>query len=150
VELVEAIRNYQRVALDANVFIYAYQENPIFLPVVRPIFARLDEDAKFHVITSIITLIEVTVQPMRQNRQDLVTLYSSALLNSPNVSTIGLDTEIAQHTAELRAKLNLRTPDAIQVATAIVSRAEAFITNDERFKLVTDIPVLLVNDFVQK
>ena len=49
--------------------------------------------------------------------------------------------------ADLRARFNLRTPDAIQVATAIIAGAQAFITNDARLKSVTEIPVLLISAF---
>jgi hypothetical protein len=46
-------------------------------------------------------------------------------------------TYVAERAAELRARYNLRTPDALQVATALVRRCEAFLTNDARLKRVT-------------
>jgi predicted nucleic acid-binding protein len=46
----------------------------------------------------------------------------------------------------LRARYNLRTPDALQVATALVRRCEAFLTNDARLKRVTEIRVLTLDD----
>lgn len=149
-ELVQVIANHRLVGLDTNVFIYAYQEHPRYLPLLRPLFARLDTDPEFRVVTSIITLIEITVLPIRLNRQDLVSTYTTALLNSPNVTVQHVDTTVAHKAAELRAKLNLRTPDAIQIATAIIAGAEAFITNDERFKSVMDIPILLIDDFAKQ
>ena len=148
-ELADAIANYHLVGVDTNAFIYAYQEHPQYLSVVRPIFARLDADPDFRVVTSTITLIEVITQPMRLNRQDLVDTYTNALLRSPNVHTYPVDFVIARRAAELRAQFNLRTPDAIQIATALVAQADAFITNDERFKGVQDIPILIIGEYVQ-
>jgi predicted nucleic acid-binding protein len=37
---------------------------------------------------------------------------------------------IAEEAARLRAKHNLRTPDSIQIATAINAGAMSFLTND--------------------
>ncbi|WP_225896572.1 type II toxin-antitoxin system VapC family toxin [Amazonocrinis nigriterrae] len=39
---------------------------------------------------------------------------------------------IAETAAQLRADSNLRTPDAIQIATAIRAGASFFVTNDAR------------------
>ena len=147
-ELAQAIANYRVVGLDTNVFIYAYQEHPEYLPVVRSLFARLDTDPEFRAVTSIISLIETTSQPLRLNRQDLVSTYTTALLNTPNLTTYSVDIAVARKAAELRARGNLRTPDAIQIATAIVAGAQVFITNDVRLKNVRDIPILIVSDFV--
>jgi len=146
-ELAEAISHCKIVGLDSNIFIYAYQEHPQFLPIVRPIFARLDNDIEFHAVTSIVSLIEINTLPLRLNRQDLAKTYTDALLNSTNITTYPLDSTIAKKSAELRAKFNLRTPDAIQIATAIVAKAEAFITNDERLKKVDALPVLIIAEY---
>ncbi len=148
-ELVEAISAYQVVGLDASVFIYGFQEHPQFLPVVRPLFERLDTDPAFRAVTSVVTLIEVIVHPLQLNRQDLLATYMTALLNTPNVVTYAVDVAIARRAAELRSRFNLRTPDAIQVATAIIAGAQAFITNDLRLRRVTDIPILVIADFAQ-
>jgi hypothetical protein len=52
VGLSEAIADYQVVGVDSNVFIYAYKEHPQFLPIVRPLFERLDADPEFRLVTS--------------------------------------------------------------------------------------------------
>lgn len=39
----------------------------------------------------------------------------------------------------MRAKYNIHTPDALQVATAIERQADYFLTNDLRLKAVTEI-----------
>ena len=54
---------------------------------------------------------------------------------------------IARKASELRAKYNLRTPDAIQLATCMIGKADAFLTNDARLKVVKDVPIIVINDF---
>jgi predicted nucleic acid-binding protein len=39
----------------------------------------------------------------------------------------------------LRATYTLRTPDAIQLATAIYSQADFFLTNDKQLSAITEI-----------
>jgi predicted nucleic acid-binding protein len=86
--------------------------------------------------------MEVLVQPIRLNRIDLASRYRQLLLDSERFSTLPITIEVAERAAELRARYNLRTPDALQVAAAIVRRCEAFLTNDARLKRVAEIRVL--------
>jgi predicted nucleic acid-binding protein len=46
------------------------------------------------------------------------------------LTTLSLTPEIAERAARLRAEHNLRTPDAIQMATALYAGASFFLTND--------------------
>ena len=65
------------------------------------------------------------------------------------VTRLGLDTDatIAEVAADLRARYNLRTPDALQAATALHSGCEAFLTNnDKHFRRATDLQVLILNE----
>jgi predicted nucleic acid-binding protein len=52
--------------------------------------------------------------------------------------------EIAEVAAQLRAAQNLRTPDAIQIATALREGATFFLTNDARLAAVQNLEVLVL------
>ncbi|MCP4258155.1 MAG: type II toxin-antitoxin system VapC family toxin, partial [Planctomycetes bacterium] len=43
--------------------------------------------------------------------------------------------------AKLRAKYSIKTPDAIQIATGVIMKADVFLTNDINLKNVNDIEV---------
>ena len=146
-ELIRAIADIDLVGLDSCVFIYLYEKHPLYYPVVLPIFAKLDAN-KLRGITSLITLTEVLILPLRLKRLDLVSIYNKAILNAPTLTSVPVNAAIAAKAAELRASYNLRTPDAIQVATAIDAGAKAFITNDVRLKSVGEITVLILADFL--
>jgi predicted nucleic acid-binding protein len=62
--------------------------------------------------------------------------YRRILLNASHVTTVSVSEAIAEEAAQLRARHGLRTPDAIQLATASRNGASAFLTND------TDLPEL--------
>jgi predicted nucleic acid-binding protein len=59
---------------------------------------------------------------------------------------VPIDIEVAELAADLRARYNLRTPNALQVAAAIVRRCEVFLTNDARLKRVAEIRVLTLEE----
>jgi predicted nucleic acid-binding protein len=69
--------------------------------------------------------------------------YRNILLQSPALTTIPLDEGVDEEAAGLRARHNLRTPDAIQLATAIRSGASWYLTNDALGKL-PEISVLVL------
>lgn len=99
-------------------------------------------------MTSALTLTEVLVHPLRLGRADLAVQYRAILLGDSALRLVHLDAEVAIRAAELRARYNLRTPDAVQVASALHAGAEAFVTNDLDISRVTEIRVLQLRDFV--
>jgi len=55
-----------------------------------------------------------------------------------------LDEGIAEVAAALRARHNIRTPDAIQLATAIRAGASWFLTNDAELANLPEIYVVVL------
>ena len=53
---------------------------------------------------------------------------------------------IAPKAAEIRAIHQVRTPDAIQLATAFLGGATHFLTNDRALRKYTEIQILVVAD----
>lgn len=132
------------VGVDTAPFIYYVEAHPIYLPRIDPFFTALDHGV-MNVVTSIVTLIETTIQPIRRGDASLLLRYEDLLLDTAHIDTIDLNAPIAQEAARLRAAYNLRTPDAIQVATALNAGAVAFLTNDVRLGVVPDISVVVLD-----
>jgi predicted nucleic acid-binding protein len=144
VEWIAALRG-TTVGLDTSPLIYYIEEHPAFLPKIKPFFeaaARGD----FRIVTSFITLVEVLVHPLREGRPELAEEYRNILLQSAELTAIPLDEGIAEEAANLRARHNLRTPDAIQLATAIRSGASSFLTNDANLAAVPGIAVRILQN----
>jgi predicted nucleic acid-binding protein len=142
VEWIEALRG-STVGLDTGPLIYYIEEHPDFLAKVRPFFEAAERN-EFRIVTSFVTLIEVLVRPLREGRPDLAEEYRDILLHSPALIAIPLDEGIAEEAAGLRARHNIRTPDALQVATAIRAGASWFLTNDAELANLPEIPVLVL------
>ncbi|MEH2241490.1 type II toxin-antitoxin system VapC family toxin [Nostoc sp.] len=137
----------QIVGLDTAPLIYFIEENPNYLDVTNAFFEAMFSD-EFSVITSILTITEVLVYPLRQGNTVLAQQYRDILLNSQGLTTIEVFPDIAENAAQLRADYNLRTPDAIQMATAIRGGASLFLTNDVRLPSLPRLSVLVLEQLV--
>lgn len=67
------------------------------------------------------------------------------MLYSPDFEVVPIDLNVAERAAELRARYGLRTPDALQIAAALSSGCEAFLTNDAKLQRVTELRKLVLD-----
>jgi len=63
----------------------------------------------------------------------------------PNLEWIAPNLEISDLAAKFRALHRLRTPDALQAATAVHAGATGFVTNDPVFERVKTFETLLLD-----
>ncbi len=134
----------QKVGLDTMVFIYTFEEHPAYLPLIKDFLHAL-EKGEFEAVTSTLTITECLIQPYRKNHPSLATHYLVLFRNFPHLSVIPVLDDIAERAAFLRAHHNLKTPDAIQIATALVSGAHIFLTNDETMSHIEGMDILLLD-----
>ena len=72
------------------------------------------------------------------------------MINSDSISLVDLNISISEKSAKLRGGYSfLKTPDAIQLATAIEFNANYFITNDKRLKDIAELKVLVLDELIQ-
>lgn len=129
-------------------FYLSFEKNKNYVGLTTEIFTRLDKDKDFSAVTSIITLLELLVMPVKQGRYDLADEYVHKLLGDEKLITWVVNGEIAVKAAKLRAEYRIKTPDAIQLATAILAHADLFITNDTNLKKVKEINIEVLNEFL--
>jgi predicted nucleic acid-binding protein len=132
------------VGLDTAPLIYFIEENLLYLPLVRPFFEAADH-GEIQVVTSVLTLTEVLVHPLRRGDHNLADQYRRNLLHARHVTTLPISDVIAEAAADLRGQHGLRTPDAIQLATAINAGATSFLRNDIRLPTLSTIRILVLN-----
>jgi len=145
IQLADALAGVKRLGFDTAPIIYLVEAHPRHGPAMLEVVRRIDVGALTG-ITSVITLIEVLTQPMRIGAAALQAQYKDLLVNSQYFETVDVDPEFAVVAASLRARYNLRTPDAIQVAAAIGAGCEAFLTNDVGLRRVNELRVIVLDD----
>ncbi len=134
----------QVVGLDTAPLIYLIEQNEIYVEIVRAFFQAMNW-GEFRVVTSTLTLTEVLVYPLRSNNLELAQQYRDIILDQENLVALPVSPEIAEIAAQLRADQNVRTPDSIQIATAMQMGATFFLTNDTGLENVRGLNVLVLD-----
>ena len=118
-----------RIFWDTNLFIYLFEGSGSHAERVknlrRSMWLRGDQ-----LLTSALTLGEVLVKPIERGNDELARKYEEAISGAALV--VPFDSKAAKLYAALRTDRSLRAPDAIQLACAAATRADLFVTNDER------------------
>jgi predicted nucleic acid-binding protein len=135
------------VGLDTTPLIYFIEKHSSYHPLLRLFFTAL-ANGEFKAVTSTVTLVETLTHPMRLKQLDLARRYQDILLNAENMTTLSLSPGIAVRAARIRADYNFRTPDAVQLATAIEGEAEFFLTNDRALRKFSELRVFTLANFV--
>ena len=135
------------VGVDTSPIIYFIEEHPAYLETLRPFFLAMEKN-ELQGVTSIVTLLEALVHPLRLNNVEMAQRYRDILLDSGGLTIFPVGRDIAEEAAALKAFHNLRTPDAIQLGTAIRSGASAFLTNDSRLPSLPDLRVIVLEDLI--
>jgi predicted nucleic acid-binding protein len=141
------LRAHRRIALDTCMFIYQWEGNPRYSPLTDYVFASL-ERSDLVAVTSTITMTELLVHPYRDHDVVRVNELFGLLSTYPKLEWVAPQLEIAAGAAEIRAQFGLRTPDALQAATALHAGASAFLTNDPGFQRIPNLDVLILDDLV--
>lgn len=141
----EALAGVSNLGLDTAPIIYFVEAHPRYDKRVTAIFQRISAGTLTGV-TSVISLSEVLVQPVQQNNMALAQSFRTILLQSTNFLTLPIDAACAEQAAALRARYRLRTPDALQIATALSVGCQAFLTNDAGLRRVDDLRVITLDD----
>ncbi len=143
----DLLRRHAVVAVDTMVFIYYLEDSRPWSDLIQPLFEAW-EAGTHQGVTSVLTVLELTVQPLRMQRPEAARAYRDRLASFPGLVLVPLDLPVAQEAARLRATHGLSTPDAIQVASALVAGAPVLLTNDRRLARVPDLEVVMLDSLL--
>ncbi len=145
--LATALNRHSTVGVDSMVFIYHVERHDTYIDLTRILFTRI-QSGKNKAVSSTLSLTEVLTAPLQRNRFDLTLLYRGLLMDYPHLSLHSLDHQTADQAAALRARYDISTPDAIQLATALAQKATAFVTNDKQLARVKELDVMLLDSYL--
>ena len=135
----------RRLYIDSAPLIYYVEENAAYLDKMREIVGIVDQ-TDLLAFSSVLTLAEVLVLPLRQGDQQLVQAYQEILVAGDDYELVVVTPEIAVTAADIRARYGLGTPDSLHVATAIATHCDTMLTNDSDMKRIKELSVLLLDD----
>jgi predicted nucleic acid-binding protein len=131
--------------VDSMLFVYHFEGNEEFGPAAGRLL-RDAEEGRCGLVASVLALLEVLVVPKRHGRGELCQRYRDLFESFPNLSVVPIGPEVAEIASDLRAAHNLRTPDALHMATAIHAGVDAFISGDRRLPRVQEMRVVGIEE----
>jgi predicted nucleic acid-binding protein len=141
----DALIGVTRLGLDANILITILNVEPLLLPFCMPFLQAIIQQ-EIEAVVSHVVFTECLVRPYQTKNLQAEASALQLLERTPGLITTPVSDVIAKRAARLRANYNLRTPDALHIATAIETGCETFLTNDRQFSRVTEIRVIILED----
>ena len=145
IKLDVALSGVTALGFDTSPFIYFIERHPAYVQLLREVFLRIDAGT-IKGVGSVVTLTEVLTKPKQVGAAQLENEYRSRLLDGRNFTLVPIDSAIAELAADLRARYRIRTPDALQIAAALRTGCQAFLTNEGGLRRVTDLRVLVLDE----
>lgn len=135
------------VYIDTSIVIYTVENHPDYWQLLQPLWSKL-RNREVQIFSSELLILEALVRPIRDNNQQLLDDYER-FLSLGGIRLIPINQTIVREAAQLRATSNLRTPDAIHVATAINTSSTLFLSNDRRLPPIPNLSVIVLQDVLE-
>jgi len=140
----EFLQKFARIGIDTNVLISVFAQESLGEKVV-PIIDAVANKRTHEFVASVLTFSECAALPYREGNWaalDQVKL----MFQMPNLIVYPMDEIVAEEAARVRGVYNVKMPDAIIAATAIVHRADVLLTNDRTLAAIKEIQVVRLGD----
>ena len=122
-----------RLLVDSAPIIYYLEGHPAFSDRYENIFLGA-EAGDYELAITTVSLVEILTGPLRQGNKTLAETYREALTSPPSWRVVDLTPAIAHRAAQIRGETRLRTPDAIQLASALEVSCIGLVTQDRDFR----------------
>jgi predicted nucleic acid-binding protein len=143
----ERLADHAVIGLDTAIFIYQLENHPRYRPLTQELLGGI-QAGRQTAVTSTVTVMELTVRPWQIGRPAVAREYEALLVHFPHLTLADVTRDVARRAAQLRARYRLRPADALQVATALVHGATAFVTNDRQLtRLAPVLDIIILDDF---
>ena len=138
---VTALSDFKLIGIDTDIFIYYLEENPEFGIASKKIIDSLNS-GNLRGVTSILAVSEIISKKglSKSVAKDL----EATFFEIPNLTILEVSLKVAVEAGRIRREYSLRLPDAIQLATALQFKAQAFVTNDEKLKIFDELEIILL------
>lgn len=139
---------YKKIFIDTAPFIYLIEkneENPQYFDKITK-FLDICYNNEVDFVSSVITVEEYFVFPYKIQSQEYIDLFEN-LIETLEVEVVAIDDKIAKRAAQIRAEYkSFKAMDALQLAVALLSGCDLFLTNDKQLKKFREIKCITVDE----
>lgn len=122
-----------KIFLDACIIIYWVEAaEPFYSQLLSKLQRIADKYPKHTLSVSRLSLLECLVKPLHLQNMEILKVYKH-FFEAQELEIIEIDAEVIDIATQLRVNYNIRTPDAIQIASCLSMKSEhLFVTNDKK------------------
>ena len=131
------------IYLDANVVIRLVEGNAAARAPVEQRLRAAAAAGDADLATSKLSRVECRCKPLQTGDAAVLGMYD-VFFAGAELRLLDVDDAVIEKTTELRAALNVKTPDGIHLASAIVAGASVFLTGDRDLARCRDVNVEIV------
>lgn len=122
------------VLLDTSALVAFHTRKEATHDIARHLFSRIErDDDPLNGYYSVVSATELLVRPIRVGAAESAFMHTF-LRHFPHLYVLPVDLDVATQAATLRAMKNLKTPDALIIASGLLAGCDTFVTNDEEWK----------------
>ena len=132
--------------IDASGLIYSVERIEPYRTLLEPMWLEA-QDGNITIVSSPLLVTEALVKPLRDGNTEIEMQYRD-MFASNAVRLLDASYHVFEDAARIRAESGLKTPDLIRAATAIRAECALFITNDNDFRRVNNLPVVVLDDLI--
>ena len=136
------------IYIDSSSLIYSVERVEPYRSLLEPMWEQA-QAGNLTIVSSPILVIETLMKPIRDGNTEIEAQYRE-LFASNAINLLEVSYATVEDAARVRAEARLKTPDALHAATAIRAGAARFITNDNDFRRVQALPVVILSDLVPR
>jgi predicted nucleic acid-binding protein len=127
---------------DTMLFAYILEGNPVFGKQTREAYKAFRQRGDT-ICTSVFMLGEILVRP-KMVKDDAAYDSIRHFMLGGEIELLPFTAETAEQYSSVRAKTKLKAADAIHAATAVLAKADLFVTNDQdiRKQLIPGLPFI--------
>lgn len=144
--LSERLAGAHLVHVDARIFAFHLLGDSESLALTRDVVGGMRE-GRIRAQTSAVTLYQLLAELYRRGEPGRAARLARDLSVHTGLEIIPVSADIAVQAAEVRAQLGGRPERALQVATALVERADIFLTTDSGLRRIAGMSVVNLEDF---
>ncbi len=134
-----------KLFLDACTIIYLIESQEYLGQKTRLLVTEALQN-KAQLIISRLSFLECRIFPLKTKNYELLSRYND-FFRLPSLQLIDLTEDVINLATDLRANYpsSLRTPDALQIACALKSNTDKFLTGDKKLLSIQEIELLLID-----
>lgn len=129
-----ALGTTDRVLVDTSTLIAFHNAHEHAHPLAKHLMGRIEDAVDpLHGYYSVVSAVEIMVRPIRTSVVDFTYMHTF-LTSFPHLTNFSINLAVATQAATVRVATNLRTPDALLIASGLLAGCQAIISNDARWK----------------